>query len=169
MFCPHCGKEIADGSYICPNCGATVDEQPQQPAQQPQQQPNQYNPQYQQQPQYNKPATMRSNKKNVCSIIGLVFACIVALIVVINNTVPFAALNMDVDAAMSLLGFLSFLGVFGTILMWSGLVLAIVGMVLAFTNKCGQRNLAIATLVVIIVVIVLNFVLNAVIYAAYFK
>jgi len=35
MFCPHCGKEIADGSVFCGACGSsiTLQEAPVQPAQ----------------------------------------------------------------------------------------------------------------------------------------
>lgn len=36
MYCPNCGKEIADGSKFCPLCGATI-QQPESVQGQPQQ------------------------------------------------------------------------------------------------------------------------------------
>lgn len=30
MFCPNCGKEIADNSTSCPSCGATFRQEPPQ-------------------------------------------------------------------------------------------------------------------------------------------
>ena len=58
MFCVNCGKQIADGSAFCDQCGAA-----QAPAQQPTpqpaapvQQPNYQQPVYQQQPAYQQPA-----------------------------------------------------------------------------------------------------------------
>lgn len=52
MFCEKCGGVLADGERFCPNCGAQVVLQPQEPAAEQLQQPYAEQPQYAEQPSY---------------------------------------------------------------------------------------------------------------------
>lgn len=143
MFCPHCGKEIADGSYICPHCNQTV-EAPQQQAQ-PQQQ--QYNPQYQQfqQPQYNVPNQPVSGKKNICATLGLVFGIVGGACALISFIMALTIIS-TLSGTVGLVYLMLALTWIALPLLIAGLALSIAGVALA--KKYGHQGMAIAGLIV---------------------
>lgn len=137
MFCENCGSQIADGSAICPNCGAAVrvspttgeavpvapiQAQPVQPVQPVYQQPVQ--PVYQQQPAYQQPIYQQSAAGGskalaitalILGICGLVFCWIPVfglLIAIAGLIVGIFALKNPNGKGMGITGFvLSIVGI----------------------------------------------------------
>ena len=138
MFCENCGAQIADGSAICPNCGAAVrvspatgeavpvapiQAQPVEPVQPIYQQPVQ--PVYQQpayqQPIYQQPAAGGSKALAITALIlgicGLVFCWIPVfglLIAVAGLIVGIFALKNPNGKGMGITGFV--LSIFGIVI-----------------------------------------------------
>ena len=121
MFCENCGSQIADGSAICPNCGAAVNASgaaAAQPVQPVYQQPVYQQPAYQQ-PIYQQPAAGGSKALAITSLIlgicGLVFCWIPVfglLIAVAGLIVGIFALKNPNGKGMGITGFvLSIVGI----------------------------------------------------------
>lgn len=132
MFCENCGSQIADGSAICPNCGAAVNAaagataatpvqpaQPVQPVQPVYQQPVYQQPAYQQ-PIYQQPAAGGSKVLAIISLVlgicGIVFCWI-------------PVFGMLIAIAGLILGILSFKNPNGKGMAITGFVLSIIGIV----------------------------------------
>ena len=130
MFCENCGSQIADGSAICPNCGAAVraaggaaaaqhvqPAQPVQPVQPVYQQPVYQQPAYQQ-PIYQQPAAGGSKALAITSLILGICGLVFCWIPVFGILIAIAGL---------ILGILSFKNPNGKGMAITGFILSIVG------------------------------------------
>ena len=136
MFCENCGSQIADGSAICPNCGAAVRAtagaeaatpvQPVQPAQPVQ--PVYQQPIYQQQPAYQQPIYQQPAGGSkalaitalILGICGLVFCWL-------------PIFGMLISVAGLICGIISFKNPNGKGMGITGFILSIIGIIIGLT------------------------------------
>ncbi len=128
MFCPKCGKEVADGFNVCPYCGSALG----------QQQP-QYNP-------YGQPqqaAPVNPVVKNGCATAGLVFG-IIGLAAMVA-AIAFAYISIY-TLSVGLAQFALVLTYISLVTSIVGVILGIVGIIMATVKQKGHLPVAIVGL-----------------------